>query len=42
MREGEASARYALMRERECRRESSILDVTHSSHPHLQTEPQEM
>lgn len=36
IRDGEARARYALMRERECLKESSILEVTHSSQPHLQ------
>lgn len=35
MSEGEASALYALMRDLECRRESSMRDVTHSSQPHL-------
>lgn len=33
MSEGEASARYALMRERECRSESSRRERTHSSQP---------
>lgn len=32
---GLANARYALMRERECRNESSERDWTHSSQPHL-------
>lgn len=32
---GLAKARYALIRERECRSESSKRDITHSSQPHL-------
>lgn len=32
---GLAKARYALMRDRECRNESSNRDITHSSQPHL-------
>lgn len=35
MREGEARARYAFILLRECRSESSIREVTHSSQPHL-------
>jgi hypothetical protein len=35
MRDGLARARYELMRERECRSESSCLDVTQSSQPQL-------
>lgn len=32
---GLANARYAFIRDRECRKESSRRDITHSSHPHL-------
>lgn len=32
---GLAKARYALIRERECRSESSKREITHSSQPHL-------
>lgn len=35
-RDGLASARYALMRDREWRSESSIREVTQSSQPHLE------
>lgn len=35
IREGDAKARYAFILDRECLNESSILEVTHSSHPHL-------
>jgi len=33
--DGEARARYALIRDLECRKESSCRDVTHSLQPHL-------
>ena len=33
--EGEASARYALIRDLECRRLSSFREMVHSSQPHL-------
>jgi len=36
IRDDEVSARYAFIRDCECRRESCSLDMTHSSHPHLQ------
>ncbi|CAH2010023.1 unnamed protein product [Acanthoscelides obtectus] len=35
--EGEANARYAFILLLECRRESSCLEVTHSSQPHLES-----
>lgn len=35
MRDGDARARYALILERECLRESALLDAIHSSQPHL-------
>lgn len=39
--DGEARARYAFIRDLECRSESSILDVTHSSQPHLKPDTEE-
>lgn len=38
IKDGEARARYAFILDLECRSESSILEVTHSSQPHLQIE----
>lgn len=36
IKDGEVRARYAFIRAWECLRESCSLDVTHSSHPHLE------